>query len=56
MYKRYVDGSAEGMEALKPGLRWSEEEGRMIIRVFHKNMFFKKKISATHHASAWGLV
>ena len=26
------------------------------IRVFHKNMFFKKKISATHHASAWGLV
>ena len=25
-------------------------------RVFHENMFFKKKISATHHASAWGLV
>ena len=31
MYKRYVDGSAEGMEALKPGLRSSEEEGRMIL-------------------------
>ena len=31
MYKRYVDDSAEGMEALKPGLRWSEEEGRMIL-------------------------
>ena len=26
------------------------------IRVFHENMFFQKKISATHHASAWGLV
>ena len=26
------------------------------IRVFHENMFFKKKIIATHHASAWGLV
>ena len=25
-------------------------------RVFHKNMLFKKKISATHYASAWGLV
>ena len=24
------------------------------IRVFHENMFFRKKISATHHASAWG--
>ena len=32
MYKRYVDDSAEGMEALKPVLRWNEEEGRMIIR------------------------
>ena len=31
MYKRYVDGSAEGMEALKPGLRWSEEERRIIL-------------------------
>ena len=31
MYKRYVDDSAEGMEALKPGLRWSEEEGRMLL-------------------------
>ena len=31
MYKRYVDDSAEGMKALKPGLRWSEEEGRMLL-------------------------
>ena len=31
MYKRYVDDSAEGMEALKPGLRWNEEEGRMMM-------------------------
>ena len=31
MYKRYVDDSAEGMEALKPGVRWSEEEKRMIL-------------------------
>ena len=31
MYKRYVDDSAEGMEALKPGVRWSEEEQRMIL-------------------------
>ena len=30
MYKRYVDDSAEGMEALKPGVRLSEEEQRMI--------------------------
>ena len=29
----------------------------MGIRVFHQNMFFQQqKISATHHASAWGLV
>ena len=26
------------------------------IRVFHENMFFKMKISATHRALAWGLV
>ena len=25
-------------------------------RVYRENMFFKKKISATHNASAWGLV
>ena len=25
-------------------------------RVYHENMFFKKEISTTHHASAWGLV
>ena len=30
--------------------------GSMSSRVFHENMFFQKKISATHHASAWGLV
>ena len=35
---------------------WTEDEMKLYIRVFHKNMFFKKKISATHHASAWGLV
>ena len=32
MYKRYVDDNAEGMEALKPGVKWSEEEKRMILR------------------------
>ena len=26
------------------------------IRVYRENMFFKEKISATHNASAWGLV
>ena len=26
------------------------------LRVYRENMFFKKKISATHNASAWGLV
>ena len=26
------------------------------IRVYRENMFFKIKISATHNASAWGLV
>ena len=31
-------------------------EEKLDSRVFHENMFFKKKISATHHASAWGLV
>ena len=31
MYKRYVDDSAEGMEALKPGLRWNEEERHMMM-------------------------
>ena len=31
MYKRYVDDSAEGMEALKPGVRLSEEEQRKIL-------------------------
>ena len=30
MYKRYVDDSAEGMEALKPGVRWSEGEGNVL--------------------------
>ena len=30
--------------------------GWVNTRVFHENMFFQKKISATHHASAWGLV
>ena len=29
---------------------------RLLIRVYRENMFFKKKISATHNASAWGLV
>ena len=28
----------------------------MDTRVYRENMFFKKKISATHNASAWGLV
>ena len=28
----------------------------LYIRVFHKNMFSKKKISGTHHALAWRLV
>ena len=34
----------------------SSQVYKVIIRVFHENMFFRKKISATHHASAWGLV
>ena len=25
-------------------------------RVYHENMFFKNKISTTHHASAMGLI
>ena len=32
------------------------DDHSMIIRVYRENMFFKKKISATHNASAWGLV
>ena len=28
----------------------------MHSRVYRESMFFKKKISATHNASAWGLV
>ena len=31
MYKWYMDDSGAGLEALKPGVRWSEEEGRMIL-------------------------
>ena len=31
-------------------------ERAMQVRVFHENMFFRKKISATHYALAWGLV
>ena len=32
------------------------DKGDMRIRVYRENMFFKKKISANHNASAWGLV
>ena len=31
MYSRYIDDTANGAEALSPGTRWSEEEGRMIL-------------------------
>ena len=27
MYNRYVDDTANGMEALAPGMRWGEESG-----------------------------
>ena len=30
--------------------------GYILIRVYHKNTFFKNKISPTRQASAWGLV
>ena len=31
LHYRYVDDGLEGMKALKPGVRWSEEEGRIIL-------------------------
>ena len=31
MYSRYIDDTANGAEALRPGTRWSDEEGRMIL-------------------------
>ena len=31
MYSRYIDDTANGTEALRPGTRWSEEEERMIL-------------------------
>ena len=31
MYYRYVDDTSNGMKALRPGTRWSEEEQRMIV-------------------------
>ena len=31
LYSRFVDDTANAMEGLAPGLRWSEEEGRMIL-------------------------
>ena len=38
------------------GFSAKQTDDSIHIRVFHKNMFFKIKISATHHALAWGLV
>ena len=32
MYERYVDDTAQGMEALPEGMRWSLEESRFIMR------------------------
>ena len=43
---------SKSMEVMKAV---QEDLGEVRIRVFHKNMF-EKKIIATHHASAWGLV
>ena len=40
----------------KKHFKQDKEAAYLVIRVFHKNAFSKKKISATHHASAWGLV
>ena len=31
MYNRYVDDTANGMEALAPGVRWGEEEKAMVF-------------------------
>ena len=31
MYKRFVDDTANAMEAISPGTRWGEEEGRMVM-------------------------
>ena len=31
LYKRYVDDTANGTEGLRCGIRWSEEEQRMIL-------------------------
>ena len=31
LYSRYMDDTANGAEALRPGTKWSEEEGRMIL-------------------------
>ena len=31
MYKRYVDDTANAMEAISPGTRWGEEEKRMVM-------------------------
>ena len=49
-----LPGQKEAIEVKIAELETQAEA--MDIRVFHENMFFKKKISATHHASAWGLV
>ena len=44
---------SKSMEVMKAV---QEDLGEARIRVFHKKHIVRKKIIATHHASAWGLV